>query len=74
MNTPPLLKSSGAWSLEQLLAVHGFCQQIGKMVWQHHSETLIGYLSKQGRSQRFYWPEPPAQTNLSLPFNEGMEF
>ena len=74
MKTLSLLESLDSWTPEQLLAVHDFCQQMGEMIWTHHSDTLIDYLRKQERYQRIDWPEPPAETNLPLPFDDELPF
>jgi len=74
MRTLSLLESMDAWTPEQLLAVHDFCQQIEQLIWQNYSETLIDHLQKQEHFQKSTWPEPAVETNLSLPFDDELPF
>lgn len=74
MKSLPLLGSLDAWTPEQLLAVHDFCQLIGETIWQYHGEELIDHIRRQDRASRINGPTTTEQENLPLPFEDDLSF
>lgn len=74
MKTLSLLETMDTWTPEQLFAVHDFCQQMGEMIWIHHSEVLLDHLRQEEHAQKNQWSQQTQEENLSLPFDDELPF
>jgi len=74
MNHSTLFDSMEQWTPEQLLAVVDFCQMLSDSIWSHHDQRLIAYLNEKNAPPKISGPDEPDETNLSLPFDDYLDF